>query len=160
MKTPREFDYDIWKDENGDYYVRIKRTGETARVSKEVVRELWMELYRMRKHRENNTITDENGNTHNRLLSLNSSGTVRGENRDSAEKDPWTVDKTDPFASVEFRLLEDEFLKCLTERQLEVYILRFKEQRTIPECARLNGMSVNAINRQIAAIRKKAKNFF
>ena len=38
MKTPRDFDYDIWKDDSGYYYIRVKRTGETARVSKDVVR--------------------------------------------------------------------------------------------------------------------------
>ena len=57
MKTPKDFDYDIWKDDDGHYYIRVKRTGETTRVSEEVVRELWRELYRMDKYRKDTTIT-------------------------------------------------------------------------------------------------------
>ena len=70
MKTPKDFDYDIWKDDNGHYYIRVKRTGETTRVSEEVVRELWRELYRMDKYRKDTTITDEDGSRHTRILSL------------------------------------------------------------------------------------------
>ena len=47
MKTPRDFDYDIWKDDSGYYYIRVKRTGETARVAKDIVRELWRDMYRI-----------------------------------------------------------------------------------------------------------------
>ncbi len=61
MKTPKDFDYDIWKDDDGHYFIRVKRTGEVARVSEEVVRELWLELYRMDKYRKDTTITDEDG---------------------------------------------------------------------------------------------------
>ena len=37
MKTPKDFDYDIWKDDDGHYFIRVKRTGEVTRVSEEVV---------------------------------------------------------------------------------------------------------------------------
>ena len=40
MKTPRDFDYDIRKDDNSYYYIRAKRTVETTRISEDVVRKL------------------------------------------------------------------------------------------------------------------------
>ena len=70
MKTPRDFDYDIWKNENGLYYVRVKRTGEVTQVSEEIVRELWLELYRMTQYRMNTTIVNEDGSMCSRLISL------------------------------------------------------------------------------------------
>ena len=73
MKTPKDFDYDIWKDDNGHYYIRVKRTGEVTRVSEEIVREMWREVHRMERHRKNTTILDEDGNPHARILSLDDS---------------------------------------------------------------------------------------
>ena len=77
MKTPKDFDYDIWKDDDGHYYICVKRTGETTRVSEEVVRELWRELYRMDKYRKDTTITDEDGSQHTRILSLDENSAAR-----------------------------------------------------------------------------------
>ena len=76
MKTPRDFDYDIWKDDSGYYYIRVKRTGETARVSKDVVRELWRDMYRMEKYRRNTTMAETDGSRRARILSLDDNRAV------------------------------------------------------------------------------------
>lgn len=69
-KIPKAFDYDIWKDDEGYYYVRVRRTGETTRVSNEVVRELWRESHNIDRYRRENTVKDKDNNPCTRLLSL------------------------------------------------------------------------------------------
>ena len=51
MRTPREFDYFLWT-EKGDttrYYVKLKSTGETTEVSREVMRCLRNEEKKIRR---------------------------------------------------------------------------------------------------------------
>ena len=39
MKTPKEFDYDLWIDRNdGQCYVRVKNTGEVSAVNADTFR--------------------------------------------------------------------------------------------------------------------------
>lgn len=40
MKTPKEFDYDLWTTGGGECFVRVKATGDTTAVSVEVMRTL------------------------------------------------------------------------------------------------------------------------
>lgn len=159
MRTPKDFDYDIWKDDNGYYYVRVKRTGEVARVSNEVVRELWREVHRMKKHRRDTTITENDGSQHSRLYSLDGSLDA-AEGLRTIQNEPWLVSRNDPFADVETELIERDFLKLLTEKQRTVYHLHFKCGMTAAECAVQNHTSVRNVEKLISAIRKKAKNFF
>lgn len=159
MKTSREFDYDIWKDDEGHYCVRVKRTGETVRVSKEVVRELWMELYRMRKHQQDNMIADEDGILHSRVRSLDDDSDPSGRVH-RLTHEPWLMDCADPYAALEWKLLESDFLATLSEKQRTVYRLYFQTGLTAAECAAHTGTSVRNVEKLISLIRKKAKNFF
>ena len=135
MKIPKDFDYDIWKDDDGHYYIRVKRTGETTRVSEEVVRELWRELYRMDKYRKDTTITDEDGSQHTRILSLDDSWAANPELLPT-KNEPWLLSKESAFENIELEMLERDFLKTLTEKQQRLYHLRFKMGLTVPECAK------------------------
>ena len=159
MKTPKDFDYDIWKDDDGHYFIRVKRTGEVTRVSEEVVRELWMELYRMDKYRKDTTITDADGSQHSRLFSLDDSWAANPELRPS-KNEPWLLSKENSFEDIELEMLERDFLKTLTEKQRQVYHLRFKMGLTVPECAKRIRASVSNAEQLIYRIKKKAKNFF
>ena len=159
MKTPKDFDYDIWKDDDGHYFIRVKRTGEVTRVSEEVVRELWMELYRMDKYRKDTTITDADGSQHSRLFSLDDSWAANPELRPT-KNEPWLLSKENSFEDIELELLERDFLKTLTEKQRQVYHLRFKMGLTVPECAKRLEINVRNTFKLIGQIRKKAKIFF
>ena len=159
MKTPKDFDYDIWKDDDGHYFIRVKRTGEVTRVSEEVVRELWMELYRMDKYRKDTTITDADGSQHSRLFSLDDSWAANPELRPT-KNEPWLLSKENSFEDIELEMLERDFLKTLTERQRRVYHLRFKMGLTVPECAKRLEINVRNTFKLIGQIRKKAKIFF
>ena len=159
MKTPKDFDYDIWKDDDGHYFIRVKRTGEITRVSEEVVRELWMELYRMDKYRKDTTITDADGSQHSRLFSLDDSWAANPELRPT-KNEPWLLSKENSFEDIELELLERDFLKMLTEKQRRVYHLRFVMGLTVSECAKRIGTNKANIDKHILRIRKKAKIFF
>ena len=159
MKTPKDFDYDIWKDDDGHYYIRVKRTGETTRVSEEVVRELWRELYRMDKYRKDTTITDEDGSQHTRILSLDDSWAANPELLPT-KNEPWLFGKENAFEELELEMLERDFLKTLTEKQRRLYHLRFKMGLTVPECAKRIGINSRNIDKMIRLIKKKAKVFF
>ena len=159
MKTPKDFDYDIWKDDDGHYFIRVKRTGEVTRVSEEVVRELWMELYRMDKYRKDTTITDEDGSQHSRLFSLDDSWAANLELRPT-KNEPWLLSRENSFEDIELEMLERDFLKTLTEKQRRVYHLRFKMGLTVPECAKRLEINVRNTFKLIGQIRKKAKIFF
>ena len=159
MKTPKDFDYDIWKDDDGHYFIRVKRTGEVTRVSEEIVREMWREIHRMERHRKNTTILDEDGNPHARILSLDDSR-VANSNLLSIQNEPWLVSKENAFERIELEMLEQNFLKTLTENQRRVYHLRFKMGLTVPECAEQLEINIRNTFKLIAQIRKKAKKFF
>ncbi len=49
MKTPKEFDYDLWTTEDGKYMVRVKSTGEVTEVERDVMRVLRAEEKKMRR---------------------------------------------------------------------------------------------------------------
>ncbi len=159
MKTPKDFDYDIWKDDDGHYFIRVKRTGEVTRVSEEIVREMWREIHRMERHRKNTTILDEDGNPHARILSLDDNR-VTNSNLLSIQNEPWLVSKENAFERIELEMLEQDFLKTLTENQRRVYHLRFKMGLTVSECAKRIGTNKANIDKHILRIRKKAKIFF
>ena len=48
-KTPTEFDYDLWTTEDGKCMVRVKATGETTEVDREVMKALRNEEKKLRR---------------------------------------------------------------------------------------------------------------
>ncbi len=159
MKTPKDFDYDIWKDDTGHYYIRIKHTGETVRVSSDVVRELWCELYRMKKFREESVIIGKDGSRQARILSLDDDRIDTPESCPAADN-AWLISSECVYEDIELEMLEQDFLKTLTEKQLQIYQLAIKERRSISECARICRIAPPTVLDRIALIQKKAKKFF
>ncbi len=155
MKTPGDFDYDIWKDENGLYFVRVKRTGEITQVSEEVVRELWLELYRMSRYCLNTTFIDADGCKRSRIVSLD-----EARDSDTDDSDSCFVGSENPYDAVENEMMESTFLKVLTPKQRRIYELRFKMRLSISECANRLGVSSRNVDKLIRLIRNKAKRFF
>ena len=49
MKTPIEFDYDLWTTEDGKCMVRVKQTGEVCEVSRETMKILRNEEKKLRR---------------------------------------------------------------------------------------------------------------
>lgn len=158
-KTPKGFDYALWRDDKRVPYARILSTGEVLTVSEEVFRFLRAEEKRYSRYILKNTIEekDENGeviSTSSVLLSIDFV-------TDSADDGGvWLIDKNNVEEAVGVKILIEEFKAILSENQCDVLencILKGLSNR---EYARNKGVSEMAIRKTISKIREKAKIFF
>ena len=151
MKTLKEFDYDLWAiEENGRkrYFARIKATGEETEVSLEVMRLLLRQEKQMRReYAKQQTIGP--------VLSLDA---IRdGRSMDTA----WLLDVRQRIDSeVLTAELTDAFCKTLTDSQRSIFTECLIEGKSQTAYAAEHGISVPMVNKQIRAIRGKAKIYF
>ena len=157
MKTPKDFDYDLWTDGAGKCFARVKSTGETTEVSPEVMRLLRSEEKALRREYENACVTDEDGNRHARVLSLDS---MLDADDDSFAPETWMTSPDDGMDAALTLWQEDDFLKTLTEKQQRTYRLVVTEKQSYTESAALCGTSWQRVQKDMELIRKKAKIFF
>ena len=61
-KTPIEFDYDLWISEDGKCMVRVKATGETTEVDREVMKALRNEEKKLLRYRGSISQRRQRGN--------------------------------------------------------------------------------------------------
>ena len=119
MKTPIEFDYDLWTTEEGKCMVRVKLTGEVCEVSRETMRVLRNEEKKLRRSKTGVPIAgckDEDKTA--TLLSLDFVSMQEAEEMSPA----WLEDPNDLEETVLTSVMEQEFRLLLSERQLEVYL--------------------------------------
>ena len=118
MKTPIEFDYDLWTTEEGKCMVRVKLTGEVCEVSRETMRVLRNEEKKLRRSKTGVPIAGcEDEDETATLLSLDFVSV-----QDAEEMSPaWLEDPNDLEETVLTSVMEQEFRLLLSERQLEVY---------------------------------------
>jgi hypothetical protein len=152
MKTLKEFDYDLWAiEENGRkrYFARIKATGEEAEVSLEVMRLLLSQEKQMRReYAKQQTIGP--------ILSLDA---IR--DGGSMDEAAWLLDTRQSIDSeVLTAELTDTFCKTLTDSQRSIFRECLIEGKSQTAYAAEHGISVPMVNKQIRAIRGKAKIYF
>ena len=146
MKTPKEFDYDLWTAGEGTqkkYFTRVKRTGEVCEVSHELMKFLRSEEKRQIRELE------QSGN----LLCLE---TVPDE--DFGES--WMTDPRDFTNDVTTKMTEDAFLQLLTPNQRDVYLYCIAGDMNVREYARAYGLHHKSVSETILAIREKYKKNF
>ena len=140
MRTPREFDYFLWT-EKGDttrYYVKLKSTGETTEVSREVMRCLRNEEKKIRRAIESEAETQ--------IVSLEQTG------EDYLINDGFESD-------VIVGMIESEMIKTLTYRQKVVYDACIRKGIPMSEFAVENGVSKQSVQHALKFIRKKSKKY-
>jgi len=152
MKTLKEFDYDLWAiEENGRkrYFARIKATGEETEVSLEVMRLLLRQEKQMRReYAKQQTIGP--------VLSLDA---IR--DGGSMDESAWLLDTRQHIDSeVLTAELTDAFCKMLTDSQRSIFTECLIEGKSQTAYAAEHGISVPMVNKQIRAIRGKAKIYF
>jgi len=152
MKKLKEFDYDLWAiEENGRkrYFARIKATGEEAEVSLEVMRLLLSQEKQMRReYAKQQTIGP--------VLSLDA---IR--DGGSMDEAAWLLDTRQRIDSeVLTAELTDAFCKTLTDSQRSIFRECLIEGKSQTAYAAEHGISVPMVNKQIRAIRGKAKIYF
>ena len=104
-------------------------------------------------------MAETDGSRRARILSLDDNRAV---NRRlyPVSNESWLISRENAYEEVELELLEQDFLKTLTEKQRQVYQFVIKEGRSISECAKLCGISLPSVINRIALIQKKARRFF
>ena len=156
-KTPIEFDYDLWTTEVGKCMVRVKITSEVTEVDRKVMKILRTEEKRIRRsYGVDNSSEDEDGVEYpsDAVLSLDALPD------DDVKVAAWLADPYDFISEIQSADLEKEFRKRLTDRECDVYDFCIHIGGSQQECANNSGLSISRVCKIIAAIRKKAKNFF
>jgi len=110
MRTPKEFDYDLWIDRNdGQCYVRVKNTGEVSSVNADTFRFLRREEKRLRR----DITPDKPGETssaRNEILHpLSLDYASEGAYGDIAPA--WAMDRDNSSEDALFNLLEEELIQ-------------------------------------------------
>ena len=158
-RTPKGFDYALWRDDKRVPYVRVLSTGEVSAVTEELFRFLRAEEKSYSRYIAKNTIEekDENGeviSTSSVLLSIDFVA-------DSADDGGiWLIDKSNIEEVVGAKVLIEEFKTVLSENQCDVLENCILRGLSNSEYARIKGVSETAIRKTINKIREKAKIFF
>ena len=116
MKTPIEFDYDLWTTEDGKCMVRVKQTGEVCEVSRETMKILRNEEKKLRRSMSGVPVIgcEEEETT---LLSLDYVSYEGGEDMSPA----WLADPLDFENDALFHIRLKEFKAVLTPLELSVF---------------------------------------
>lgn len=150
MKTLKEFDYDLWAAEEGGkkrYYARVKATGEETEISQELMRFLFREEKRMRRSMEKERCLG-------RLLSLDCI-----QETESGLEEYGNCEMTSEAIAIA-NIMEQEFMKLLTELQKEIYLRCMRADSSITAFAESRGLDSSTVYEARDAIRKKFKKFF
>lgn len=158
MKSPKEFDYDLWIAEDGRYMVRVKATREECAVSQAIFRKLRAEEKKLR--REMAGAPTWNVGVDGRTIRAAIMSTDFVNVPDDAGSDPsWLIDPHDFEQDLLLRESIRELKEQLTERQLEVFERCILGEMSLRSFALEKGVSHTAVNLTCAAIRKNLKKF-
>ena len=120
MKTPKNFDYDLWTTKENRCMVRIKATGEECEVSREILRFLQAEDKRLRRSTKGAAIPQSKGKKEVRMtvLSLDFVSAEGGERLDPG----WLEASQRTEDDIQAKILEEDFVASLTAAQYDVYL--------------------------------------
>lgn len=151
-KTPSEFDYDLWKTEDGKYMARVKATEEVCEIDADTMRFLRAEEKRLRR---SYTGCSQTLPLKEPVLSLDSFNQEIGDSLFP----PCLESQGDLEKIVMANILVERFLAELTPKQLGVYKNCILGGKNFAEYGKELGFTRQDIHVCITAIRKKAKKF-
>lgn len=154
-KTPIEFDYDLWKTEDGICMVRVKLTGEECCVDEQTFRLLRNEEKRLRRMMSGVPI---DGAPKDKASVLSTSFVSIGGGIDI--EGSWLIDPVSLEDAIASQVIACEFIHSLTELQKDVYEECLLGKESLVDFATRHGVEYQAVQNCIARIRKKAKKFF
>ena len=162
MYKNNEFEYDLWKTEDGHYFVRVKSDGKVSEVTREVflfLRSQEKELYRrqeLRKIVSNDVNVDQ---SLKQKASIEHPLSLMPMDED-IEESAWEQSGEDIAELVCMNLMLTEFEQILSEPQFEVYTCILKNRETIQSFADRKGVSKRSVFYVLEKIQEKAKIFF
>lgn len=152
MRTPKDFDYDLWTTKENLCMVRVKATGEECEVSRETFRLLRAEEEKLKKGRKSNKalFVEERNQT---MLSVD----IVPE--DDGNPSAWTVDPTDFTEEIITSQTLQTFRQHLTQRQLDVLDRCLLGELNLREYAMTEGLNYRTVWDIREAIRRKFSKF-
>jgi len=149
MKTPKEFDYDLWttKDSFGrtHYWVRLKHTVNVSEVSYEVMKFLRKEEKQLRRSIADQPVSGS-------VLSLDIPH--------DDEKSSWLEDHGEQMRNMQTAAEIAEFRASLTPKQRSVFDECIVIGKSVAEYGKEHGVSIDSVYSTRMWIRKKAKKYF
>ena len=155
MKTPIEFDYDLWTTEDGKCMVRVKQTGEVCEVSRETMKILRNEEKKLRRSMPGVPVIgcEEEKTT---LLSLDYVSYEGGEDMSPA----WLADPLDFENDALFHIRLKEFKAVLTPLELSVFECCIVRDLTMRGYEEEFHVDKSKVSRAKKSIQEKYKKFF
>ena len=155
MKTPIEFDYDLWTTEDGKCMVRVKQTGEVCEVSRETMKILRNEEKKLRRSMSGVPVIgcEEEETT---LLSLDYVSYEGGEDMSPA----WLADPLDFENDALFHIRLKEFKAVLTPLELSVFECCIVRDLTMRGYEEEFHVDKSKVSRAKKSIQEKYKKFF
>ena len=155
MKTPIEFDYDLWTTEDGKCMVRVKQTGEVCEVSRETMKILRNEEKKLRRSMSGVPVIgcEEEETT---LLSLDYVSYEGGEDMSPA----WLADPLDFENDALFHIRLKEFKAVLTPLELSVFECCIVRDLTMRGYEEGFHVDKSKVSRAKKSIQEKYKKFF
>ena len=155
-KTPVEFDYDLWTTEDGKCMVRVKATGETTEVDREVMKMLRNEEKKLRRSYDpsgSSASGDEEETQPSTILSLDAVP------EDDVKSSGWLADKEDFTDGVLTKLVIQDFRATLNSIHLAIFDQCLLGDKTIRAFAEEYGLRKSTVWDIANALRKKCKKF-
>ena len=159
MSTPyvKEFDYDLWTTEDGRCWAKIRSTGETTEISKEVMRLLRREekaLYRRKlKPSESDGENAKRAHSIAHPLSLE----AQESNAETFGESTWLISSTDLEETFLATETERLLIQSLTARQKDCYFCCIVRGESKIDYAKRTGISVQRVSQIIVHIQQKLK---
>ena len=110
MSTYKNSEYILWTDDNGQYWLRIRRTGEQTPISNEIAQAIWSEMKCEETYQKKVTFIDSEGHRRSRLLSLDAINSENSE-RSIIRNEQWIGIRENGFEKVDADMLEERLLK-------------------------------------------------
>lgn len=152
MKTPKEFDYDLWTTDEGKCFVRVKLSGEVSEVSPEVMRLLRADEKRLRR---------ETTPVHNKTeLGAYALQTYEIKHPSALAYICIVDNGTDVSEKVVSKIQCQLFESLLTPNQREAFKCCILGGEKKSEYAKSRGISPASVTKVIKQIREAAKKFW
>ncbi len=159
MKTPKEFDYDLFKDEAGIPHIRVKRTGEVCEVNDATFRLLRNEAMAMYR-KQQSAMPSDGQPTAKVVVEQKTTITIYPCEMDEERNPERLIAPTDVEGEVINKLMFAEFYRSLTDKQREVFTECLMNGVSGLEFARLKERDVSCVYETIRGIQKKYKKIF
>jgi hypothetical protein len=156
-KTPVEFDYDLWTTEDGKCMVRVKATGETTEVDREVMKALRNEEKKLRRSYTVGGASDKEDGEERQSSTILSLDAAPDEDVRSSS---WLTDPKNYSEEIVTGILIEEFKLTLTSLHLSVFENCVMNGMTVREYAATFGISKSYASKIEKAVKEKLKNFF